>query len=64
MEVSGQLRAPTTLSPGKERPLGGPQRWSERGGEKKNLLPYPKIKPSAIQTVTRRYTVWNSPAAK
>jgi hypothetical protein len=59
MEVSGQLHAPAALPPGKEsllqldRRLGGPQRRSERGGEKKDSQPPPGIEPrtSIVQAV-------------
>jgi hypothetical protein len=49
MELSGQLHAPTALSPGKEtrypldRRLGGFQSCSGRGGEEKNSQPPPGI---------------------
>jgi hypothetical protein len=46
MEVSGQLHAPATLTPGSlryplDRGLGGPQSRSGRGGEDKNSQPPP-----------------------
>jgi len=51
MEVSGQLRAPTALLPGKsplyalDRRLGGPQSRSGHGGEEKNSQTPPAIEP-------------------
>jgi hypothetical protein len=61
MEVSGQLHAPTALSPGKEfldRRLGGPQNRSGRCVEQKNLA-LPGIKPGAVQLVIRLYADWD-----
>jgi hypothetical protein len=36
------------------RRLGGSQRQSERGGEEKNSLPLPRLKPPIIQHVALR----------
>jgi hypothetical protein len=49
MEVSGHLHAPTALHLAKAPPyplnrrLDGPQRWSGRFGNEKNVLPPPAI---------------------
>jgi hypothetical protein len=62
MEVSSQLHAPTSLTPGKEplvpldRRLVGPQSRSGRSGEEKNSQPLPGIEPPIIQPVAQRYT--------
>jgi hypothetical protein len=51
MDVSSQLYAPAALPLGKELPvpldmrMGGPQSWSRRYGEEKNLLSLPGIEP-------------------
>jgi len=56
MEVSGQLRAPAALIPGKGHlypldGLGRPQSRSEHRGEEKNSQPLPGLEPQIIQTV-------------
>jgi hypothetical protein len=62
MEVSGELHAPATLPPGKERPdthwIGGwvgPQSRSVRCAEEKNPAPAENRTP-VDQSVARRYT--------
>jgi hypothetical protein len=71
LEVSGQLRAPAALSPGKskryplDRKLDGPQSRSGRRGEKKYLAPPPgdsNSEPSAVHPVASRYTDCAIPA--
>jgi len=59
MEVSGTLHTPSALSSEKghwcplNRRLGGPQRWSGRGGEEKNSHPLQGLEPPIIQSVSR-----------
>jgi hypothetical protein len=61
MEVSGQLHAPTALTPGKcsryqlDRRLGGPQSRYTRCGEEKNvMLPGIKVGPSSPWPVAHK----------
>jgi hypothetical protein len=59
MEVSGQLRVPAALPPGKDSvvPIGeetGLQSRSRRGGEEKNSPPLPGHETPIIQTVAQR----------
>jgi hypothetical protein len=62
MEESGQLHASAVLPPGKspsyplDRMLGGLQSRSERGREKENSHPLPRLEPKIIQAVAQRYT--------
>jgi hypothetical protein len=62
MELSGQLHNPSALSFEKghwcplNTRLGGPHRWSGRGGEEKNSHPLQVLEPPIIQSVSRRYT--------
>jgi len=60
VEVSGQLHASATLSPGKETRMGGPQIRSGCGGEEKNSQPPPGLETPIIQ----RYTTELSPLLK
>jgi hypothetical protein len=39
-----------------DRRLGGPQSRSERGGEKENSQPLPRLEPTIIQPVAQRST--------
>jgi hypothetical protein len=39
-----------------DRRLGGPQSWSERGGEEKNSQPLSELEPPIIQPVAQSYT--------
>jgi hypothetical protein len=39
-----------------DRKLGGPESWSEHGGEKKNFQPLPGLEPPIIQPVDQRYS--------
>jgi hypothetical protein len=54
MEVSGQLRIPVALPPGKslqyplDRRLSEPQNRSGRGGEEKNFLSILRIEPRSF----------------
>jgi hypothetical protein len=64
LEVSGELRAPAALPPGKEPPLEG---WvGPRAGldDLENFLSYrdSKSHPSVVQAVVSRYTDYAIPA--
>jgi hypothetical protein len=58
MEVSGQLHASSALLQGRsrwyplDRRLSEPQNRSERGGEKKNYQPLPRLETPLIQRYT------------
>jgi hypothetical protein len=62
LDGGGQLYASAALPPGKDqwypldRRLGGPQRWSEHGGEEKNSQPLLGLEPLIIQPIAQCYT--------
>jgi hypothetical protein len=59
LEVSGQLHAPSALSPGKipRYPLGGPEsRLNDRRSENSWLHRYSNSDPSVVQPIASRYT--------
>jgi hypothetical protein len=44
-----------------DRRLGGPQSWSERGGEEKNSLPLLGLEPPIIQLVAQYHILLTTP---